>query len=241
MHSNNLQNCGSAALPVYILDRIVENQSASQLALRCSLLLRKKQQPNREASHRRLEMNAVSNRSLSLSPPRRCTSKSPRTPGAQKNRRTISINPNPQPPKTASDPETRPKDQSTDEPNMAPVPLQTQLAPKLAKLQNILIVLQELDDLPNSLAIEDEEDQILLGYALLATLYYLVLALLFVGCLWALVMLGFAIYRRFVRERRELKRVGKDGGRLGVWPGVKGIILGVHASGGGLWGDGVMG
>jgi hypothetical protein len=84
MHSNNLQNCGSAALPVYILDRIVENQSASQLALRCSLLLRKKLQPNREAGHRRLEMNTVSNRSLSL-PPRRCTSKSPRTPGAQKN------------------------------------------------------------------------------------------------------------------------------------------------------------
>jgi hypothetical protein len=155
--------------------------------------------------------------------------------------RTISINPNPQPPKTASDPETRPKDQSTDEPNMAPVPLQTQLAPKLAKLQNILTVLQELDDLPNSLAIEDKEDQILLGYALLVTLYYLVLALLFVGCLWALAMLGFAVYRRFVRERRELKRVRKDGGRLGVWPGVTGIILGVHVSGGGLWGDGVMG
>jgi hypothetical protein len=69
MHSNNLQNCGSAALPVYILDRIVENQSASQLALRCSLLLRKKLQPNREAGHRRLEMNTVSNRSLSLPPP----------------------------------------------------------------------------------------------------------------------------------------------------------------------------
>lgn len=111
--------------------------------------------------------------------------------------------------------------------------IQTYLAPKLTKLDTLATFLYR--GLPDSLAM-DEQDWIILEFAFWVTLYYLLMVLLFVGGLWALTRGGVAVYRKFWWERRELARCEEVGGgaKPRPWPGVRGIIFGVNASGRGV-------
>ena len=105
--------------------------------------------------------------------------------------------------------------------------IQTYLAPKLTKLDTLATFLYH--DLPDSLTM-DEQDWFILELAFWVTLYYLVMALLFVGGLWALVRGGVTVYRKFWWERREVARCEEAGGEPKPWPGVKGAIFGVDES-----------
>jgi hypothetical protein len=108
---------------------------------------------------------------------------------------------------------------------MAPIPLQTRLAPKIAKLQNIFTVLRILHDLPSELA-EDEFGQLILEFARWVFIYYPVLLLLVLGCLWALVRGGIAVWRRWVVQDENGERAGKDDER----PGMKEVVSVAEAS-----------
>jgi hypothetical protein len=111
--------------------------------------------------------------------------------------------------------------------------IQTYLARKLTKLDTLATFLYR--DVPDSLAM-DEQDWFILELAFWVTLYYLLMALLFVGGLWALVRGGVAVYRKFWWERREVARCEEVGGDTEPrpWPGVRGIVFGVKESGRGV-------
>jgi hypothetical protein len=106
--------------------------------------------------------------------------------------------------------------------------IQTHLLSKLTKLDTLATFLYR--DLPDSLAM-DEQDWFILELAFWVTLYYLMGALLFVGGLWALVRGGVAVYRKLWWERKEVARCKEAGDERRPWPGVRGIIFGVGASG----------
>jgi hypothetical protein len=135
------------------------------------------------------------------------------------------------------------KDESTNiKKTMAPTPLlpptiplrlQTHLAPKLHKLQNIAAFLQEIHDIPSELA---KDEDFFLKVVLCSVLVQILMLPLLLGFLWALVIVGFAVYRRLVWERRERRRCEEagGGGEPRPWPEAKGIILGLDASGRGV-------